>query len=90
MLLSFPTTLRIKFNKLIPQEVDPALIEEVIVKSDELYYSNKMDLYVNYFDEYTTERYFSDTAAATEWIEFIKDAAARNNLGIVDINIINV
>jgi len=87
MLTPFPIIVKVKFNKLIPTDVDFALLEEVAIKSDEFYFSNKMDLYMNYPDEYSTERYFSDNEAANEWITWLKDATARNNLGIEDINI---
>ena len=86
----FPIALRIKFNKIIPQDIDIKLLEEATEKADEMYFQNKMDLYINFVDEYTTERYFADNAAADEWITFIKDASARNNLSIIDINISNV
>jgi translation elongation factor P/translation initiation factor 5A len=86
-MFSFPIAVRIKFNKIVPSEVEPSLVEEVTVKADELYYLNKMDLYINFVDDYTTERYFADNAAADEWLAFIKDATARNNLEIVSITV---
>jgi hypothetical protein len=86
----FSIAVQIRFNKMVPKEVHIPLLEEVTEKADEMYFSNKMDLYINFVDEYTTERYFADNAAADEWITFIKDATARNNLGIVSVDVFNI
>ena len=89
-MISYPVAVRIKFTKMIPAEVSNVLIQEATEKTDEMYFLNKMDLYINFIDEYTTHRYFVDNAAADEWVEFIQDATSRNNLGIDKIEIINV
>jgi tRNA C32,U32 (ribose-2'-O)-methylase TrmJ len=86
----FPIAVRIRFTKLIPSEVSNEMIEESSEKSDEMYFLNKMELYVNHVDEYTTERYFSNQEAAEEWVTFIKDATSRNDLGIEDIKIFEI
>jgi hypothetical protein len=87
---NFPVAVRITFTKLVPSEAPIELIEEVTQKSDELYFLNKMDLYINFVDAYTTERYFSNNEAADEWLIFIKDATSRNGLGISDIKIFEI
>ena len=87
---TFPIALRIKFTKRIPTEIPATMIAEATEKADELYFLDKMDLYINFVDEYTTERYFSNQQAVDEWLVFIKDSSARHDLGISDIKIFEI
>ena len=86
----FPLALKITFTKKIPADVSAQMIEEATEKADEMYFLGKMDLYINFVDDYTTERYFSDNDALEEWLSFIKDATSRNSLGISEIKISEV
>ena len=90
MLTTYPKAVRVIFKTVVPHTAPDILIQAVVEKADEFYYDQKGDLYVNYIDQYTIERYFADNNAAQEWADFIKFESDKNNFEITDIKIIDV
>ena len=80
----------IKFKEKIPFCIPHTMLQSLYEKCEEFFYQNKTDLELIFIDEYTSARHFIDQASAEEWGKLVQIEADKNNVGIVEINIVDI